>query len=400
MSRRPTRATIRDRWTRADGSPSSEAGSGRRWIVEFYAPGATRVTRESFSAKAAAEHRMSELNRQTENGASPIGLRGDLTFAEWADRYLTMIGGLAVNTRESRESVCRLHVTPIIGEIRLANLEQSDVVRVVESWAAAKHSVKVNRLNVLNIVLNRAVADRRLVANPAKGIGVGKAPVGKRRDLLTDDEAAAILAGVPDRFRLFCRLVMVTGMRESELCGLTHEQITRLPSGEAMIHVDRQLTSTKARSNGAVGVELFGAVKGDRSDRFVKIDRVTVAELDEYEARYGRGRDGLVFVPGARSAIFTQSSASALMRQHIAPIIGETRKRELGAWHGFRRYCASRLRQAGYSSAEVAAWLGNSVAVLERSYNLPSTGAENMDLSAITSALDRPRERHLTAVAS
>jgi len=85
---------------------------------------------------------------------------GDLTFAEWVQRYLSVAGHKAATTRSRDETVLRVHLVPAFGPQRLAAIAPLDVQHVVNEMAArlAPATVRTN-YGVLRAVMNAAVDD-------------------------------------------------------------------------------------------------------------------------------------------------------------------------------------------------------------------------------------------------
>ena len=61
---------------------------------------------------------------------------GDLTFAEWVQRYLSVAGHKAATTRSRDETVLRVHLVPAFGPQRLAAIAPLDVQHIVNEMAA------------------------------------------------------------------------------------------------------------------------------------------------------------------------------------------------------------------------------------------------------------------------
>ena len=171
---------------------------------------------------------------------------------------------------------------PWLGETKLAAL---DAARLESFYAAllaggGKNGRPLSAKSVRNVagVLSIALADavwlRVLPHNPATD---ARLPRRERREMTawTESEAAAFLASVADdRAFPMWRLVLATGMRRGELCGLRWSDVDL--SGATLT-----VASTRVMAGGVV----TGAPKTASGSRVVSLDSDTVAVLQAWRRR-------------------------------------------------------------------------------------------------------------------
>jgi integrase len=168
---------------------------------------------------------------------------------------------------------------------------------------------------------------------------------------ITTEQTLAIRDAVPDELRAMVTLAAGTGMRQSELFGLTLDRIDFL---RRTVTVDRQLLSVPGR--GAA----FGPPKTKASIRTIPLPQVVVDALAEHLSAFPaveNGRfAGLVFhrngEPWTRQA-FGHIWRPVVKAAGLAPRTGS---------HALRHYYASLLIRHGESVKTVQARLGHASA--------------------------------------
>ena len=230
---------IEDRWKRA-----GRKGIGRRWRVRYVGPDGRERSR-SFDRKVDAE----KFRATTE---------ADLIRGAWADpaSRKVLLGGyarewLAGRTGEpSTLDVLRVrverHILPALGDMRLADIRPSRVQAFITSLRTADGKDRPAAdgtargvFTTLSAILSAAVDDGIITSNPARKASV-KAPRAPQRKVVpwTGVQVAAVRAGLPERWRVFCDIGAGLGLRQGEILGLDAGLIEMLPH---VVHVRQQL---------------------------------------------------------------------------------------------------------------------------------------------------------------
>lgn len=175
----------------------------------------------------------------------------ETTVGEWMDTWYECYTVKAkASTRARYEQDIRLHIKPELGHIRLQDLTcktgQQFMTRCKEVKGLSEKSLK-NIYLVANKALTKAQKDGLIKANPFADVEIPayEEPKKKMRPLLDKEvpEFLRLINGHP--FEEFYYVAMFTGMRESELIGLTWDCVD-LDKGT--IHLYRQFKALRGKS--------------------------------------------------------------------------------------------------------------------------------------------------------
>jgi integrase len=316
--------------------------------------------------------------------------RGDLaqldagteTLAEHVESWWRLYAAqnLAERTRGTHAAQWDKHIEPHLGHIRLRDLD----VRIVQSWLAdlADAGVGLDTRKrskaVLSGVIERAVEWGRIPSNPVR---VAKLPASRRKREVQPMPPSVVESL---RHQLLLRKDPL-GLRNATLVS-AHAYSGPRPSEVLGLHWRDVRENTL----------LIHASKTSRRLRTVPLLAPLRADLNEWRMASGRpGDDALVF-PRSDGKQWTDGDLRNWRNRIFKPaaraigITGPTRPYDL------RHAIASLWLHEGRSIVEVAAWLGNSTAVLSDVYahvieelaDKPGISAED----AIREARDVPRE--------
>jgi len=158
-----------------------------------------------------------------------------ILFADYAAEWLKTSAAVRCkpSTVEDYERAYVLHLQPVFGATDLRDITREQVKRLVAEKLerGLSRSRVMVILNVLNAVLNSAVEDRHLSANPAARLGrlitVKKGPL-KEIHPLTREELALFLASVQEHFPASYPLFLLlarTGVRIGEALALKWQDV-------------------------------------------------------------------------------------------------------------------------------------------------------------------------------
>ncbi len=266
-----------------------------RWRVRLADPAtAERVSIGSFKTKAQAERAFANALSDQGKGAWVAPEDGRITLAEYAPEWLasrltTRGEPLRPRVRDLYDGYLRLHILPKLGPIPLSQLTTTTVRRwhtdLLTAGPGPSTAAKCYRL--LRAILNTAVEDRHLVANPCtiKGAGVEAAD---ERQIPSVSQVYALAEAIAPRFRALVLLAALGGLRRGELLGLTREDVDLLHR-TVSVRVQRQETKR--------GEMLIGPPKTAAGRRTLALPIEVVADLDYHLSRWAEpGAAGVVFV--------------------------------------------------------------------------------------------------------
>lgn len=239
----------------------------------------------------------------------------DTTLKEWLelwqDEYLEDV---KQSTADRYKSCIRIHIIPALGETRLMDLRASTIQKFLNQCkkvdGLSEKSVKNIRL-VLHKALEQAIEDEQIKKNPcdrAKVPSYDDPP--KEMRPLKDHEVPMFLQAIKGhQFESLFYVALFTGMRESELIGLTWDCID---FQHGTIHIYRQLRKTREKK----GSYVFTSLKNKQARTFSPpqnvLDVLKKVKINQAEQRLKAGTswsnpDDLVFTNdlGKHIATFT-----------------------------------------------------------------------------------------------
>lgn len=301
--------------------------------------------------------------------------------------------------RAAKDATNRLHkhYGHLMGR-DMSTLQKADI----DAWArdarkAVTHTTIVRVLGILQAMLNQAVRDEVLDANPLSSYELpakrqaevereANDPGKTKRRPLTDDEQVAILRGLdllaeetraqrrnsrahgkpnlldfdavdyPHWFIPFCLLALHTGLAPSDLYSLTWDQLN---VHFGMIQKPRHKTLHLMRRGNAQPAQLNIRMNADIQQVMKNWQRDHLAVIGIKDGK------GLVF-PSARGARQRDSKSHLPHWEHVKELGGVTDDLD---FYGLRHNFISRLVMAGVALLEVATLVGHkSSAMIERHY--------------------------------
>jgi integrase len=269
-----------------------------------------------------------------------------VTVSQWADRWRETLT-VRRSTRHSYGVSIDKHVLPVLGDVRLADLTAGDVERftaqLLEGVAVTTARLIVAHLRVL---LQAAVRAGLLVSNPA---GAARKPRHDPGPVATYTPAELqTIVGAAARYAAggVIATLAATGMRVGEALAL---DVTDWDAAAGTLRIDR----TYSRRFGV------GPPKSRHSRRVITAPDLVRSVLDA--ARGGRSM-GPLFPSSAgrrRSGRAVTRAWASLLRSAGLP------RRKL---HTLRHSVATAMIGAGVPLPDVAAYLGDTVATLAKTY--------------------------------
>jgi integrase len=330
------------------------------WVADYLDQAGKRRLK-TFKTRKAADDWLVEARHEIKQGVHTpastsitVSEAGDLWFAQ------AQSDGLERATLGQYRSHLELHIKPLIGAVRLADLSPAMVQSYRNDLVAGERSRALVRkvLVSLGAILANAIEGGKLARNVVRDQGrenrrhnrlekrhTKRLEVGV--DVPTKDEIRALLTHAQGRYRLLLVTAIFTGLRASELRGLTWGDVD-LDAGE--------LTVRRRADNWG----LIGSPKSDAAKRTVPLAPMVVNALKEWRLACPKGAADLVF-PNSKGR--PERLASILHRglgplQHAAGIT-DTDKPKYGM-HAFRHAAASLFIEQGFSPKRVQALMGHS----------------------------------------
>lgn len=187
------------------------------------------------------------------------------------------------SVRRAYTADLRRFVIPELGDYRLAQLRRRDVQRFIDALVASGLSGSRVRgiLMPLRVVVRRALENDELTMSPLQNLRLP--PDSARRErVASPDEAARLLAALPEADRALWGTAFYAGLRRGELRGLRWEDVD---DGATVIHVRRSWDEKEGEIQ----------PKSAKGHRKVPVAQSLRLLLLEHKARTGRRSRDLVF---------------------------------------------------------------------------------------------------------
>jgi integrase len=288
-------ASIRKRTWRSGGETKVA------WVADYFDQSRRRHIKTFRSKKDADAWLVTARSEVTQGIHTPES--SSVTVAEAAALWVQTgeLEKLERSTLRQYRNHVRLHIDPILGGVRLARLSTPMVEAYRDALLMKCSRVMARKvLASLKSIISEAQRRGLIARNPAQPVKVDANKRGKRkltagRDFPLKEEVQTILSAAEGRWRPLFITAVFTGMRSSELRGLTWEDVD----------FDRKVIHVRQRADhwGEIG-----APKSEAGDREIPMSPMVLNALKEWRFACprqkssngeGEGKLWLVFPNGA-----------------------------------------------------------------------------------------------------
>jgi integrase len=336
----------------------NKSGERTAWVVSYMHKGKQHI--KTFSKKKMAAEWCAEMQTEVKRGthtpasASPTVEEAGKAWLEQAET-----DGLERATLTQYRQHLELHIVPLIGAEKLAGLAPADVqdfrnrlIRAGRSPVMAKKVVTSLGAILANAMAGGRVArnvvreqsrtrERRLAQRHDKRLEVGV-------DIPTKDEIRAILAAAQDRWRPLVVTAIFTGLRASELRGLTWKDVD----------LDQAKLTVRQRAD---RYGTIGSPKSKSAQREIPLAPMVVNTLREWKLACPKSEPGLVFPTHEGNIELTSNMhRRGLGAVEVKAGICTSPRHPKYGLHAFRHAAASLFIEQGFSPKRVQALMGHS----------------------------------------
>ena len=339
----------------------TKAGEKSAWVVAYTLKGKQHL--RTFKLKRDAEAWRAEMQREVIEGIhTPAS--ASVTVAEAGALWLAQaeIDGLEASTVMQYRQHLNYHIMPFLGDAKLAELSPASI-QDFRNTLIGEHRSQVMAKKVitsLGAILAAAMTTGRVARNvvreQARQHRIRERRVGNRHkkqlkvggDIPTKDEIRAMLGTANGRWRPLVVITVFTGLRASELRGLTW----------ADIDLDRATLWVRQRAD---RWNKIGSPKSATGQREVPLAPMAVSTLNEWRHTCPEGEANLVF-PNGKGGV---DSLPNMHRRGLGPlqvaagIISDPTHPKYGL-HSLRHAAASLFIEQGFSPKRVQALMGHS----------------------------------------
>jgi integrase len=270
-------------WTTRDGEQHET------WVADYHANGKRHLKTFARRKDAEAFH---DQTRTAVRAGTHTPESTSITVAQACADWLVFVAGEGRerSTLQQYEEHVRLHIVPKLGRERLARLTQPRLERFRDDLLASMSRAMARKtLTSLRSALKDARRRGHIALNPAVDVRIApqrrehKLEVGK--DIPEPAEIRALIEHVKGRRRPLVIVAVFTGLRASELRGLTWE----------CVDLKRRELHVRQRAD-RFGV--IGLPKSARGRRTIPLPPIVVSTLKEWRLACPRSEAGLVFPTG------------------------------------------------------------------------------------------------------
>ncbi|PND54351.1 integrase [Mycobacterium sp. ENV421] len=325
----------------------------------------------TYTAKEDAEHWLASERREMERGTwTPPPLRRaekavkSVTVAQFATTWIAE-RKLGPRTRDGYESKLRLHITPtVLGRTPVGDLTP-ELVRSWYSGLGDNHPTRnAHCYALLHAVLQTAVTDGVLAANPAHIVGAMSSPTKRQPVILSVTELAALAEAMPERFRALILLKAWCGLRWGEVIELRRKDID---NDAEVVYVRRGVTHRKKECH-------IGTVKQKKAHTVVIPPHIRADLKHHLDVFTAKGDEALLFPP-ARGGCHLNDR---VFRDYLDPAlvkIGQKSGKDGMVVHDLKHFAGTMTARVG-NLRETMARLGHSTVKASLIYQQQVTGRD------------------------
>ena len=189
---------------------------------------------------------------------TPVKLKADMPFGEWLDHWYETYckPNARPATQRTYEGYIRLYLHPRLGSIPLNKVTTSDIQQMC-TWMMTEarldqkngegglsDSQVINCYSLCDRVLEKAVAEKLIVRNPAKGCKLPPNRPNEMKVLSREDMQKVLIQAKEENYYELFLLEFATGLRLGELMALQWNDVD-LVTGELRINKQVNLVGSK-----------------------------------------------------------------------------------------------------------------------------------------------------------
>ncbi|MGH8997618.1 MAG: site-specific integrase [Acidimicrobiales bacterium] len=257
-----------------------------RYQASYWHLAERHLAPDTFTTKGEAYAWLSTVEADDLKGAWIAPSAGSQTFGDYAGDWLSRRRDLRPRTRELYEYLLDSYLLPAFRNFCLADLTLTRI-RLWHGALVTEHpALAPKAYRLLKAILNAAVEDRRLVANPCQIKGAA-AEHPDERPVATVAEVEALADAVAPRYKAMVLLAAWCSLRFGELACLTRRRVNPI---QGLIEVQQTLTETND------GHMRLGPPKTKAGRRTVAIPPHVMPALKSHlETQVGPTPDSLLF---------------------------------------------------------------------------------------------------------
>lgn len=321
--------------------------SGKRWRVQYRDPSGKSRSKRGFTRKTDAQTWADKNAVAVADGQWTDPARGkrtvtDLWPAWWATKQHLEPGSLAV-----MEPSWEKHVKPVWGARQVNSIRKSEVQAWLGQHKDTPSTIR-RAFGILAGILDLAVEDGALIANPARGVKLPRKPE-PRKVYLTPEQVWALVDECSQ---------MKTAVALAATCGTRWGETVGVQPRDLMVEQSRIRLQRAVKDAG--GQIRVGPLKGHEA-RVIAVPRFVMDELASLAD--GLAADEFIF-KRTNGGLWGSLDKHDFFAQAVGRLVSRGVLPERITFHGLRHVAASLMVQSGASVKTVQRQLGHKSAAL------------------------------------
>jgi integrase len=276
----------------------------------------------------------------------------NLTMNQYVEEHWGPSLDVTKQTKLDYQLQYNCHIAPFFGHVSMNSIKPEDIqkwrVTLKNKPAKTGYQLSANTVekltNLLGAILKDAHANDRIHNNPMTKIKRKKPKQSKKITPLSLEMIQALANGFAPRWQLVVWIGFFTGLRPSEILGLTWD---RLDFQANTITVDRQLSRFSEKV-------FEDHLKTQKTYRTIPFPVGLQVKVSEHVNRFGLGPHGLL-LQNRSGNIWRYKDASAMFREVARPLGLE----KGDGLHQLRHTFVSVMIQLNLNAKQIQEWLGH-----------------------------------------
>lgn len=351
----------------------------KRWQVRYTGPdGERHKAPKTFQYKADADAFVEAMRKAIYRESwtdddEPEQIR----FVDYAEQWLKgrQVAGrpIKTRTREHYQAILDDHLIPAFGDRLVSSIKPKDVRAWYADTLADRPTLRSHVYSLMRTIMNTAVADELIDANPCRIVGASRAKRVHKIKPASVDELAALTAAMPENLRLMVTLASWCALRFGETIELRRRDIDLIAD---VIHIER--AAIRTRNGGEFEIT---TPKSEAGARDVAIPPHIIPAIEDHLAKFvGPKPDALLFP--SKSGGHLQPST---VQRHWYKARASADRPDL-RWHDLRHSGAVLAAATGATLAELMARLGHSTPQAAMRYQHAAAGRDR-EIAALLSKI-------------
>jgi len=320
---------------------------GKYWSARWRDVDGTSAEEGGFTSRKAAADYAQEQEVLVRKGKKTKPSEMNLTVFEFVSSVWQTTLGVRTQTKKDYERSLNSHILPNFGDVAMRDIRQVDLkawlVRMQNQGLSERTIEK--HLNLLASILKMAVENEYLHKSPFTGWKRGKAQKRHKVTPLTFQQVEGLAKALPPRYQIMVWIGYFTGMRPSEMLGLT---LGQLDFDKGTITIDRQLSRDTSQVHEVKGL------KTKASERTISFSEELQGLIREHIAVHGLGQGGLI-LRNRLGGILRYPDAARLFRKAARA----TGLKDGEGLHQLRHTCVSTLISLNVNMKAIQSWVGH-----------------------------------------